>query len=587
MLYRRLMGTTWARSGRRRRALLFGAGCALAAAWGCAAGGDEDDAGGASAEPPDASGRAGAGGSGNLQPGGANNSGGVGGGTLPPEAEVAAPIERPQAGQNYVYAVNPDSDTVAVIHATTLAIHTVEAGDDPRYLQTLAGEDRAIVLNAGSDDATIIRTTNGTSTTQTVDVMRGANAIAVAPDGKHAVVYFDVARRSGPARTGSFQDVTVLDLSGEQAVSVGMTVGFQPSAVQFSEDGNSAFVITEDGVSIIDFVNLDYTTGSIAPTVAVAQGLDYPARDVSVTGNGKYAVARSEAEVSLRLVDLTTRQTTVLDLSQYAPEAPDGTAGAGGEDGGEDPQAERGVITDVDLSPESDVAFAVIRGTSTLLRIPLPGGFTDPSTVTATTISDNLIGSVTLSDDAKYALLYTTALDTAERLTILDLENTAAPRTIALKKAIRSVAIAPDRKTALLLHKKLPGDPNQQGIDEEELIDVSYGYTAVKLETGFAKLELTPADVSGFTVVPDSSALFLLLNQPAAGVRMVHRMSLSNFEVTPFTLGSPPVSIGVVPQSTKVFVGQEHPDGRLTFIDWKSLDLKSVTGFELNSKIRE
>jgi hypothetical protein len=36
-----------------------------------------------------------------------------------------------------------------------------------------------------------------------------------------------------------------------------------------------------------------------------------------------------------------------------------------------------------------------------------------------------------------------------------------------------------------------------------------------------------------------------------------------------------------------VFVGQAHPDGRVSFIDWKTLGVESVTGFELNSRIRE
>jgi hypothetical protein len=38
-----------------------------------------------------------------------------------------------------------------------------------------------------------------------------------------------------------------------------------------------------------------------------------------------------------------------------------------------------------------------------------------------------------------------------------------------------------------------------------------------------------------------------------------------------------------------VFVNLEHPDGRMTFVDWDDpLDkLKTVTGFELNSRIRD
>src|SRR5690606_7691233 len=109
-----------------------------------------------------------------------------------------------------------------------------------------------------SDDATIVRTTDGVSRTSTVDVVSGSNAIAVSPNGRYAVVYFNVdLRSSGPS--GSFQDLSVILLAegaeddndvdvenGDR--SIGMTVGFRPSAVHFSDDSSRAFVVTEDGV---------------------------------------------------------------------------------------------------------------------------------------------------------------------------------------------------------------------------------------------------------------------------------------------------------------------------------------------------
>jgi hypothetical protein len=46
--------------------------------------------------------------------------------------------------------------------------------------------------------------------------------------------------------------------------------------------------------------------------------------------------------------------------------------------------------------------------------------------------------------------------------------------------------------------------------------------------------------------------------------------------------------MGVARASGAVFVNLEHPDGRMTFIDWEEPieKLKTVTGFELNSRIR-
>jgi hypothetical protein len=45
----------------------------------------------------------------------------------------------------------------------------------------------------------------------------------------------------------------VLSLEDGKDRSVGMTVGFRPSRVFFSNDGKKGFVVTEDGVSILDF----------------------------------------------------------------------------------------------------------------------------------------------------------------------------------------------------------------------------------------------------------------------------------------------------------------------------------------------
>ena len=88
-----------------------------------------------------------------------------------------------------------------------------------------------------------------------------------------------------------------------------------------------------------------------------------------------------------------------------------------------------------------------------------------------------------------------------------------------------------------------------------------------------------------FTIVPDGSYLFILFN--ARGVREVQKVETKSFLVEPIPLGSPPISLGAVPVSERVFVNQEHPDGRITFIDWKTSEARTVTGFELNSRIQD
>ncbi|MFI5308969.1 MAG: YncE family protein, partial [Polyangiales bacterium] len=173
--------------------------------------------------------------SGSPAPGGSAGAGGVvTPPPLPPEMPVKLDFELPQASQRFVYAANPKGGTVSIIDATTQNIQTLETGDKPTFLRTLAGTDNAIVLNVGSNDATILRTPDQGATTSTVPVFAGANAIAVAPDGKHAVVYFNASYSTAGNDSGSFQDVTVITLADGADTATGMTVGFSPRDVAFT-----------------------------------------------------------------------------------------------------------------------------------------------------------------------------------------------------------------------------------------------------------------------------------------------------------------------------------------------------------------
>jgi YVTN family beta-propeller protein len=589
---------------------------------------------------------------------------------LEDEEEVLVQFELPSAGERYVYAANPDNNSVAVIDSETLAIQTVEAGDEPTFLQTLGGRDAAIVLNVNSDDATIVRTEAGVSRTTTVDVVGGSNAIAVAPDGKHAIVYFNVdLRSSGPS--GSFQDLSVVVLEEGEDRSVGMTVGFRPSAVAFAEDSSRGFVVTEDGVSILDFEQIEEQGSHIARTVPLGAATEAESLDVSITPDGRYALARPAGEGVLRLADLrdVDAEVKTLDLTEIFAQATldaiqrdaearaaaaatdagadadpepspaveeesaeadagpgplelDGgvTGGAVGDAGepraadagapepqpeaaGEpvEPAADPGAppmttedlgelafteVTDVDLSPEGEFALAVVRDRRTVLKVPIPEAFDDIDLVSVITVGEEIVGSVNIAPNGERALLYTTAQDDNEHLSILEIESEEI-QVVRLPKSVRAVTIAPDSSSALVVHKKLPGDPNQAGVDPDTLIDRAYGYSVLQLEDGFSKLQLTNSDLGPSTIVPDGSYMFILFNDRARGSYEVHRVGLRNFLVDPVQLGSPPVSVGAVPGTSKVFVGQEHPDGRITFIDWATAATESVTGFELNSRIRE
>ena len=128
-------------------------------------------------------------------------------------------------------------------------------------------------------------------------------------------------------------------------------------------------------------------------------------------------------------------------------------------------------------------------------------------------------------------------------------------------------------------------------ISFDERVDRSFAYSLLRPGTGESKLQLTEVAPGPFVVVPSGDYLFMSFRSDGQGVWEVHRVELGNFLIDPvFKLGSPPVSIGAVPLTKHVFVSQEHPDGRMTFIPWESSDpnaVDTVTGFELNSRIRD
>ena len=481
----------------------------------------------------------------------------------PPETEVRQDFEVPRGGGRFVYVANRRRDSVAVIDSTGLAIRTVAVGDTPTSLATVEGQDVALVINSGSRDVNILRTDGaGVTSVSRVPVVGGANRISVAPGGRHAVVWFDSSVPSAGAPVGgSFQEASVIALASGADVAFDLTVGFRPTDVVFSSDGRGAFIVTEDGISVVRFAEVK--AAMVAPFVRLPDdgAAAAPVRDVSVTPDGRYAIARREGSAIVMLLDLA---------------ASSGPAIVQPLDLGSPP-------TDLDLAPSGAFALAVLRAENAYVRIAVPAGFAPGVPIDKRVLPGESVGSAVLSPDGARAVLYTTAASPpVERLVVVDLAGQGAPLPVTLKKSVRTVAIAPDGKAAIVLHNKAPGDPNDTKADVETQIDRHFGYTVVNLGTGFPKLQITSADVTALAITPDGSRAFVLLPGP----RAAQRITLSSFIVDEFPLGSPPVSLAVLGTMVKrVFVSQEHPEGRISFINWETGVVESVTGFELNGRI--
>jgi hypothetical protein len=441
------------------------------------------------------------------------------------------------------------------------------------------GQDLALVLNVGSRDASLLRTTAGETRALRLEVGHDANAIAIAPDGKHAILYFDARR--GDTLASSFQDITVVNLVEGAEAARGVSVGFRPRDVRFSVDGARAFIITEDGISVVD-LTAAVQGPVIADLISVGDSLGDPiSSDVQVTPDGAFAFARREGEARIRRIDLATSAITTLDFSVFQSAA---ETDGGAASGLLAPEGEL-ELTDLDVAPDGTFLLAVVRNRGALLRIPIPGGFDDPSLVQATFVNEQVVGSISIAPQGSIAAAYTTVGNT-EGIVLVNLKEATATRGVRLRKAVRAVAFSEDGTRAFVLHTAA----SQVGTDEEGRIDASEGYSLLDTTTGFAKLQLTPARIreSDVVVLPDASRLFALLRADGAGVRAVEVADLGSFQVTPLSLAKPPSSIGIVPGIDRIFIGQESEGGMITFVDATTGEVaRAVSGFELASRIRQ
>ncbi len=50
-------------------------------------------------------------------------------------------------------------------------------------------------------------------------------------------------------------------------------------------------------------------------------------------------------------------------------------------------------------------------------------------------------------------------------------------------------------------------------------------------------------------------------------------------------LATRPIAAGIVAGAGRGFVAQEHPDGRITFVDFDDGEARTLTGFELAGEV--
>ncbi len=487
---------------------------------------------------------------------GADASAGMDDASLPPEEEEALDLSLPTASERYVFVASRATNTVARIDSVTLAVTPIRVGREPTVVQTTPAGDVAVVLNQGADTVSIIHAGPDEDRVDTADIIPGCNALLMSPSGTHAVAWYDNGAAEAGDRIGSLQEVAVIDLETSDAWEV--TVGFNIRGVQFDEAGERGFVVTESGVTVLPLRELDDDIALPELPLGDDPLVLVDDREVRVGPAGRYAVVRSAELAGLRVLDLEDGAAATVLLS--------------------DPP------TDIDLIAGDTTAVAALRGSGQIALIDLDASVAGSLDAVRTIDVDGVTpGVLSLTDDERLALAYTTAFD-ERRVAAVELWTGRVSRVVSVAKTIRLVAASPTASRALVVHQAGVGEP-VAGESIASVIERSEAISIIDLTTGYTKLMLLPVEPGRFAFSADGGSVFVMLGDAARDVRQVEWIDLQTFARRTIQLDAEPETIGVVRATGRVFVSQVSEQGRITFIDPADGSVQHITGFQLNTYI--
>lgn len=481
--------------------------------------------------------------------GGSGVPGGGSGGGVPPETELESSYGAPVATGKLVWVANPTSGRVAYIDASTLEIHVVEAGNAPTVVAAVPDpeDDVAIVLNVLSHDATLFRAKSGGVSATSFEVPSSGNAFAVSGDGRFVIAWTDSKLVDSPDPIDGFQDITVLDLTKNEGASSALTVGYRPVAMGFDAQGTKAFAVTQDGITVI---GLDGAAPAVVKNIKLGVGPaeDAVQQDVAITPDGTFALLRREGDALVGVFSLESGERTDVVLS--------------------------GPVTDLDLSPDGKVAVAVVREKGEAALLPIPEIAGEPAAFSVITIPEIVVGSASLPKSSPLAFLYTNAVPSSVLTTIDTSDATKAPVFFKLWAPIQAVFPTEDATHAIVLHTAGEGSQYPAAM--------SVLPVAADLPAKLAGLDGPPVSVA---VAPAGHRALVATGDAANPAFRLYVAAMPSLEVTSFELASQPISAGIVAGADRGYVAQKHPDGRITFVDFKTGELRTLTGFELGSQV--
>ena len=449
----------------------------------------------------------------------------------------------PAATESYVFVANPDRDTVTRIQVPELIVDTREVGEQPTQVQTTGDYRRAVTLNEGSDDISIIDAE--TFEVVTVGIRDNFNAMSISGDGNWAACWYnpdaDSAASSGGIQT--FNEVSFVNL--ETAEHTPMVVGFNPLSIRWSADGALAVVVSDASLAVVNLA----ASPLVPALVPIADdALEAPAaEEVELSPDSNWAFVRQFGTSDIVVVDLHELVAELMPV-------------------GDNP-------TDLDLSPDGTQVAVLSRGSHELWLFDATDPFAEARVVP--TPADTAYGSVLFTGDGSQAVLYTNAALVAQFATWDTATDEISEH--SLVKPVSSMAASPTGGSLLVFHTE--GDA-----DDADATSPFYGewaLTLVDLDDYRQNPILLPAETSGYSTTTDGKYGFYLIE----GYDFLEVLDFTTMLPEEITLKSTPVFVGTLPETDIAFASQEHDLGRISFYTADQGTLDTVTGFELNAEI--
>ena len=249
------------------------------------------------------------------------------------------------------------------------------------------------------------------------------NQLALSPDGEWALLWHDpdAVTTDDPDAFGvtSYSEISVVNL--KDATHHPLIVGQLPKRVRFTPDGDTAVVVSDEKLAILDLSKATPSTEFVEISDEVVPP---DALEVVLAPDGASAFVRQYAVKEILWVDLDNRSVTPINV---------------GKD-----------VSDMDLTPDGTELLVVARGNRQVrvLQVADPTGAQERLDLPGSA----LLGSIVVAPDGEHAAVFTTATATGE-LVVWDLDDDSFSLRL-LPKAPSSAAISPTGETLMVFHDK-------------------------------------------------------------------------------------------------------------------------------------